>query len=219
MLTAESIIRYKNFKIREDETVSLSDLKSKMAKNQRILDISYIALYSVMFAILLTFVVTEIVCTTKSCDLKGSYFGPAYLSISNIVVWVMLLISTFSFLSMLNKRFGEEEFKGPKNKLRIFLAIFSLSFLIRGTWDAVLSMYGFDLHKNERLAAALIFIVYFFTEWLPIFVIYLSHFTAFYAIKHRSSKKRGKKRENGQVGEESPSSQNLVASDDMPYTK
>lgn len=58
----------------------------------------------------------------------------------NVAVWILLSVSTCSFVQMLNKRFGEEEFSGPKCRLIIFLAVFSLSFFIRGTWDLVITI-------------------------------------------------------------------------------
>ena len=84
---------------------------------------------------------------------------------------------------MLNKRFGEKEFSAPKFRLIILLAFFSLSFFVRGTWDLML-YFNEHLHLHIKLnsyeMATMIFVVYFFTEWLPIFVIYLVHALAFY---------------------------------------
>ena len=60
-----------------------------------------------------------------------------YLALANIVVWIILAFSTVSFIRMLNKRFGEQEFAGPKCRLIFFLSVFSLSFFVRGAYDLV----------------------------------------------------------------------------------
>lgn len=135
MLTFESIIKLKNFKIREQQTISNADLKIKMKRNKRFLDGSYFAIYIMLFIIIAFFTSAEVFCVMKHCDFEGSYFGPLYLAIFNIVVWFMLALSTFVFVRMLNNRFGETEFTGPKIKFFTFLTVFSLSFAIRGSWD------------------------------------------------------------------------------------
>ena len=158
-------------------------LKLKIQTNQRILTISYIVLYSLMAILILSFAITAIVYSVNNHTLYGTYVGPLILAISNIFVWFLLLLATCSFVSMLNKRFGEAEFTGPKCKLFAFLCVFSLSFFVRGTWDLIIHFLEIDL--NESQMAAVIFAVYFFTEWLPIFVIYLNHLLAFLVIKRR----------------------------------
>ena len=94
-------------------------------------------------------------------------------------------MATCSFVSMLNKRFGEAEFSGPKCKLYIFLSVFSLSFFVRGAWDLFLHYSNVLWWDNQQNYAAMIFMVYFLTEWCPIFVIYLNHLLAFYGIIRR----------------------------------
>ena len=114
MLTLESIIKYKNFKIREKETLTESDFKAKIKKNQRFLDISYLILYCFFFIIVAFFVGAFFYCVESKCNFEGSYFGPLYLAAMNLIVWIMLIWTTCSFVRMLNKRFGETEFTGPK---------------------------------------------------------------------------------------------------------
>ena len=187
LLILESIIKYRNFKIREESTVSPCMLKRKVQLNQRILTISYIVLYSLMGILILTFAITAIVYTKKDHIFDGTYFAPLVLAISNILVWFLLLLATCSFVSMLNKRFGEAEFSGPKCKLFFFLSVFSLSFFVRGTWD--LFIHFWDVEFSESGMAAVIFAVYFFTEWLPIFIIYLNHLLAFLTIIRRQKQR------------------------------
>ena len=67
MLTLESIIKYKNFKIREDEAITNSDLKLKMEKNQRFLDISYLILYIFLFVLIAFFIGAEVFCLMSEC--------------------------------------------------------------------------------------------------------------------------------------------------------
>ena len=95
-----------------------------------------------MGGLILFFITAEIYYVRASHEFSVTYFAPVTLAISNIVVWFLLLLATFSFVSMLNKRFGEAEFSGPKCKLYIFLGVFSLSFFVRGTWD--LAVYYAD---------------------------------------------------------------------------
>ena len=153
-----------------------------MTENKNRLDICYYILFALTAVLVLSFALGYGLCISGDCNfIKGSYVLPLELAIANIVVWVFLAISTFSFVSMLNKRFGEKEFYGPKFKLLCFLSVFSLSFFVRGTWDLVLYHWSIEF-KNEKDMAAVIFVVYFFTEWLPIFVIYLTHMWAFYSL-------------------------------------
>ena len=106
-----------------------------MKKNKRFLDISYLILYIFLFVTIVFFSATEIYCVMQDCSFDGSYFGPLYLALLNIIVWVMLGFTTCTFVRMLNKRFGEDEFSGPKCKFFTFLFVFSLSFAVRGSWD------------------------------------------------------------------------------------
>jgi len=86
-------------------------------------------------AILTLFITLEFVYLEEESELEGTYFGPLYLAVSNIIVWILLFAATCSFVRMLNKRFGERKFSGPKCKFFIFLTVFSVSFLVRGTYD------------------------------------------------------------------------------------
>ena len=106
------------------------------------------------------------------------------LAILNILLWIILMAATLTFVRMLNMRFGEKEFSGPKCQLFIFLCVFSLSFLVRGSWD-IYTVYRDEEFENPRIDAATLFLVYFCTEVLPIFVIYLMHIRAFLAIIKR----------------------------------
>ena len=90
---------------------------------------------------------------------------------------------------MLNHRFGEKEFAGPKCRLFFYLSVFSLSFFVRGTYDLVLVVSGDDW-QSERVQAMLLFLVYFLTEWLPIFVIYLTHLYAFIELRKKDREKQ-----------------------------
>ena len=90
---------------------------------------------------------------------------------------------------MLNKRFGEDEFSGPKCRLIVFLVVFSFGFFVRGTWDLVVKYSAFDL-DDPQVMAVLIFVVYFFTEWMPIFVIYVAHTHAFFTLMERQRTRR-----------------------------
>ena len=152
-----------------------------MKKNKRFLDISYLFLYICLFAIIAIFVGSQVYCLKTDCVFEGNYFGPFYLAICNIIVWIMLGGTTFTFVRMLNKRFGEAEFSGPKCKFFTFLSVFSLSFAIRGTWDLGIYFDPIDIDSKTDYAIIL-FVLYFITEWIPIFVIYLTHLWAFHSL-------------------------------------
>lgn len=107
MLTLESIVKYKNFKIREERATTECYLQKRVARNLRILDISYYVLYLLTFAIVAFFVSTALYYNAKDKSFEGTYFGPLYLALMNVLVWILLSISTCSFVQMLNKRFGE----------------------------------------------------------------------------------------------------------------
>ena len=96
------------------------------------------------------------------------------LAILNIIAATILVGSTTTFIVMLQKRFASAEFNGPRRKLITFLSIFCLSFIVRAIWDLL------KLEPDQGVMAVLIFFVYFVTEFLPIFVIYIYHFWAFY---------------------------------------
>ncbi len=199
MLTLESIVKYKNFKILETRAITPCELKQKMNVNKARLDICYYILYALFAIFVVGFVALYALCVTSECSfIKGSYVMPLELAIANIVVWIVLSICTFSFVSMLNKRFGSDEFRGPKCKLLCFLSLFSLSFFVRGTWDLVLYHWPIEF-ANEQDMAAVIFVVYFTTEWLPIFAIYLTHLWAFYSI-HKQQKMRARGSESTENG-------------------
>lgn len=139
MLNLESIVKYKNFKILETQAITKCRLKEKMAVNHKRLDMCYWALYTITAVLTISFIVAYALCISSECTfIQGSYLMPLELAIANIVVWVFLAISTFAFVSMLNKRFGSEQFHGPKCSLFGFLSVFSLSFFVRGTWDLVI---------------------------------------------------------------------------------
>ena len=107
----------------------------------------------------------------------------------NIMVWVLLGFTTFSFVRMLNKRFGESRFSGAKCKFFIFLTVFSLSFAIRGSWDLGITISGLKM-KTSQEEATVLFLLYFLTEWMPIFVIYLTHLWAFHSLVERQRKRK-----------------------------
>ena len=191
MLNVESIIKYKNFKIKEEEAITPARLKEKIAKNRKVLEYSYVVLYALMLGTILTFIVVWACYLSDYIEsTPGTAIGAIYLALLNIVVWIMLALSTLAFISMLNKRFGEAEFTGPKCRLIFFLSVFSLSFFVRGTYDlvATLKEHPPDDQTNWGRMAAMMFTLYFFTEWLPIFSIYLTHLMAFQSLLNRNKK-------------------------------
>ena len=64
--------------------------------------------------------------------------------------------------------------------------------------------------------AVLIFVVYFFTEWLPIFVIYLTHLWAFYNV-HKQQRKRERGSETTEAGQSNIHTSTLEQT--LPFTR
>ena len=120
---------------------------------------------------------------SEKCKFQHTYMWPRTLAVLNIIIWVVLAATTITFVVMLKRRYAAAEFASPRRKLIGFLSVFSWSFFVRGTWDLVASKVK-DLTPWQM--AILVTFVYFFTEWFPIFIIYLYHFWAFY--KHYKMK-------------------------------
>lgn len=53
------------------------------------------------------------------------------------------------------------------------LALFSLAYLIRGSYDLYVSYWAGE--ETKLLQALFMFMIYFVTEWVPIFAIYFHH--------------------------------------------
>ena len=115
----------------------------------------------------------------ENCPFKVTYMWASTLAIINIIIWVLLAATTCTFIVMLRRRFSAAEFSSPRHKLVGFLSVFSISFFVRGTWD-ILTQTSLNFDSQPTGLAVLIFFVYFVTEWVPIFVVYLYHFWAFY---------------------------------------
>ena len=160
-----------------------------MAQNAKIVSWGYLVLYGLMLSVVLGFTIYFFVYRFISKrDLQGAYFGPSYLAGANVIVWIALTVVTIIFIKMLNKRFGEEEFNGPKRRLKFYLAIFSLSFCVRGSWDIAISVNPITWNDPKKFAPVL-FTLYFLTEWLPIFILYLAHILAFKGLIQRQKER------------------------------
>ena len=68
------------------------------------------------------------------------------IAILNIVVWGLLMISTLQFVHTINKRY-RNQFNQAKCKLMLFLTLFSLSFILRGTWDLTQNFVDIDFRS------------------------------------------------------------------------
>lgn len=131
-----------------------------------------------MAGILCCFIVWVCVCSinTNTCNISDTSNLLLPISVLNILTWLLLLSSTLILMRMINTRFGDS-YRESQIKLIIYLSVFSISFLLRGVWDIVQNYKKMDL--SDLVNAITVFVIYFFCEWLPIFVIYLSHFSDF----------------------------------------
>ena len=155
-------------------------MNDKLARNKCILDICYYIMWCLILVLLAVFGTYQVGCMmelSNECSFTHTYLWAKPLAVLNILVWIVLSCTTITFVVMLQRRFAQAEFNGPRRKLIGFLMAFSLSFAVRATWDLV--TINIDVEK-PRPMAVLLFFVYFLTEWMPIFVIYLYHFWAFY---------------------------------------
>lgn len=156
-------------------------MNDKLARNKCILDTFYYIMWCLILVVLAVFGTYQGGCMMElwptECDFKHTYLWAEPLAVLNILVWIMLSCTTITFVVMLQRRFAQAEFNGPRRKLIGFLMAFSLSFAVRASWDLVTA--HIDVERPGPMAALLV-AVYFLTEWMPIFVIYLYHFWAFY---------------------------------------
>ena len=67
MLTVESIIKYRIFKVKMQEAITNCALKHKVQKNQKIIDYSYWFLYIFMAIIIAFFTIADVTCREKNC--------------------------------------------------------------------------------------------------------------------------------------------------------
>jgi hypothetical protein len=134
----------------------------------------------IMVGILCSFIIWVSLCsfTTDKCNFSNSSSLLLPISVLNFITWILLLSSTLILMRIMNTRFGDS-YRVSQIKLIIYLSVFSLSFLLRGIWDIVQNYKKMDL--GNLMDAITVFIIYFFCEWLPIFVIYLSHYSDFSA--------------------------------------
>jgi hypothetical protein len=95
--------------------------------------------------------------------------------IANFLNMGLLILVVIKFLHELNKRFGNS-YKRAKYTVTVYMLLFSLSFMLRGTTDI--------MQKNQNLLPILMTawyqtFFYLLTEWLPLFVLYCIHITQF----------------------------------------
>ena len=133
MLSVECIVKYKNFSIKESENLDSCRKKTQTQRNSTLLRITYIGILIFSLTVIIGFIVVQILAMTGD-SAEHSYALELPLGILNLTVWIFLCWSTCSFVSMINKRFGSD-FSDAKCNLFTALALFSVSFLIRATWD------------------------------------------------------------------------------------
>ena len=159
-----------------------------MIKNYKLIWIGcYIFIVAMFMAIMGYFAV---MCFKQQDTPDVSNFRPLPLGLLSITLWVILAVVSILFIRMLNQRFGGQKFEGTKNRIKIVLVLFSLSFLMRSIWDVAISFN--EMNFNPGLMSLINFVFYFITEWLPIFFIYAMHASAFYKM-HQISEKRKKR--------------------------
>ena len=179
MLSVECIIKYKNFEINESEVASYCVKQNTITRNNKVLKAIYISIGLFSLTIIVGFAIFQMTSHIKAKKAAHPFVAELPLAILNLIVWVFLALSTCSFVNMINRRFGKD-FANAKCKLFSVLTVFSLSFLIRASWDFYIQ-YNPDLQfSNNRVWSSILFSMYFWTEWLPLAVVLMTHFCDFY---------------------------------------
>lgn len=87
------------------------------------------------------------------------------------------MYSTIKFINQIKKRFGAQ-YKSATYKLTFILAIFSIAFLVRGSFDLWITIKQpaqQDLGFGEVGFAVFVGSFYFICEILPLFVLFMQH--------------------------------------------
>ena len=100
MLSVDCIIKYKNLEVIENVEMALAEKRIQIVKNKRKLLCLYTSLALAMAAIVMFFAAYLIFCAAKSdsCDFEGSFTLVLPLGILQVVIWLLLLVSTLAFI-------------------------------------------------------------------------------------------------------------------------
>ena len=103
------------------------------------------------------------------------------MGVLNVMLWAMLVIVSYFFFRMIHLRFGDNRFVAAKFRLKVVIIFFSISFLIRSCWDFTINFR--EVNMSNGLNALTLFLIYFFTEFMPIFTIFYMHADGLYRMK------------------------------------
>lgn len=167
--------------MRTDPSLDHSTRETLCLRYSKVQKFAYYSIMLVIIFIILLFLVQIVIQQNQADDLQGAYFQPFPLAIANIVLAALLAASTYVFLSMLTRKFGADKFRKARRKCLVVLVVFSLSFVVRSAWDFLISFLPMDFPPMQM--AAILFFFYFFSEWLPIFVVFFQHAISVYNLQ------------------------------------
>ena len=184
MLSVGCIIKYRDLSLDENPDLTPEQKRTAQQKNKLILTVLYVVIAVMMLSTVVFFCCWAGYCTIEDgsrCTFTKAASLTLEIAIFNLVVWALLVLATLSFYDQIKGRFNGKSFKCAVAKLFLYLTLFSLSFGLRGTWDLYQSTKNSGMPKSEMTQAWLVFIIYFFCEFLPIFAVYLIHLQDFRA--------------------------------------
>jgi hypothetical protein len=87
----------------------------------------------------------------------------------------LLLIAAIMFLTKINSRYGAL-FRKARLAVTSYMTLFTISFLVRGVCDILVSKDGYEVVLTSAIG---LFLFYSFTELIPMFVLYSVHIGQF----------------------------------------
>ena len=123
--------------------------------------------------ILAIFLVWLLICTAETCSgLSDSFSLVLTVGVLNCLVFALMIWSTVQLTKQWVSQFGENFQRESRLRLTSYLVVFSVSFLIRGTFDTV----QYLIKDIGQIASNIsLILIYFCCEWLPLFFIFWNH--------------------------------------------
>jgi len=180
MISIECIVAYKNLAHKENEHLPVVERNARIDKNNKRLRTVYIGATVAGLALVITFAVFTLIlffskCSETSC--AGTYQFTSVIGVLNILLWTLLMFSTIKFILQIRQRFGTQ-YGQATWRLTFVLFIFSMAFLLRGTFDICVTVFEpsqSNLGMGDAGFAIFLSSFYFVCEVLPLLVVFLQH--------------------------------------------
>jgi amino acid permease len=160
--------------------LTVVERNARIQKNKKRLHNIYIGATVMGIILALSFIVFTGVlmilnCDTSSCGTTSQF--TSVIGVLNILLWLLLMFSTIKFILQIRQRFGTQ-YSQATWKLTFVLVIFSLAFLIRGTFDIWVTLANpqqSTLGMGNEGFALFVGSFYIMCEVVPLFVVFLQH--------------------------------------------